>query len=242
MLNLIKADVYRLARKKSICAYAGALTLLYVLLSYIRSSGFREGSVINDAATLLGLLPALAGGMIFSAVYLDELSSKNLSVLVGFGLARQKIVLAKLIVAALCAFLPFGLFPLFHSAVYALMAAPPAADQLQTLYTLSLKYLLLNLAYTAISGIAAFGTQRSTVAIVSYILLALGIAGAVLTAGAAALDMDISPYLPGGLTGRIMLGAAQGGPLLVPAAAYAAWLSAAVFISFIVFDHKEMEF
>jgi len=247
MLRYIRGELYRLLHKKSLYIYFGALALGYFLVAFIRSGGFGENSIISDAANLFTFLPVLAGGCLFAAVCTDDLNAKSLATLVGFGMGKTKIVLAKLCLMALLSAAAFGLVPLFHCGVYAMLGCAPGAGDWAMLYALTLKFLLSALAFAVLSGVMVYGAQRVTFAVVLYILLAFNVASGL---ASAVLNMDfvtslapnLSSHLMSGISDRIFIALTGGGSMIRPAVEYVIYVAIAAALSIIAFRKKEMEF
>jgi len=242
MFKLIHAELYRLLRKKSMYAYFGALAAGYLFVAFVRSGGFYEESVVSDALTLFSLLPALAGGFLFAAVYTDDLSSKNLTTLVGGGVSKAIIVIAKFILMSLCSAVVFGLTPLYHFAVYAALGRAPVIGVAAVVYAVALKYYLTSIAFAALSGVVVYGLQRATFAIVTYILLAFGVVSGLLAIVLDTFAPRLKEHLMPGITDRIFLGLAGGGPLSAPSIEYAVYVLIFIALSALAFYRKEMEF
>jgi len=236
MLKLIHGEIYRLLHKKSVYIYFCSLAVGYFLLAFIRSGGFREGSILNDAMNFFFFLPALAGGFLFSAIYTDDLTSKNLTMLVGFGINKAKIAAAKYILMLFSCIVVFGLAPVFHFAVYAALGCT-AAGALTAVYMLSLKYLLMSLAFAALSGVAVYGLQRVTFSIVLYILFAFNIIGGLLATAITPFAPNFAAHLISGVTDRIILGGQ-----VAPVIEYTLYTAIALILSVAAFYKKEMEF
>jgi len=239
---MIQGEIYRLLHKKSIYIYFAIMAAAYLLFVFVRSGGFGGQSVIDDASSVFYFLPALAGGFLFAAIYTDDLNSKNLITLVGYGLSKTKIVITKIILAALLNLVFFAILPLFHYALYSLFGCPVATGQVAQLYAIASKYLLMTLAYSVISSIVAYGLQRSTFAIVTYILFAFGVVGTLINVLINLLNLNIRDYLLSGLTDKIMIGLIGGDPLVLPIIGYAAYVVVAAVLSTVAFSKKEMEF
>jgi ABC-type transport system involved in multi-copper enzyme maturation permease subunit len=242
MLRLIRADLYRLLHKKSLFLYFGGLAICYIAIAYIRSGGFDQQTVASDALTLFTLSPALIGGFLFTAVYTDDLNAKALITLVGSGLGKNRILLAKTILMATLGLLAFALLPVFHVAVYALLGIVANASQLAILYAAALNYLLLTLAYATFSSIVVYGLQRPVFAVLTYFLLAFGVVQILLVAIINVLDLAVYEHLLPGITSRIMTSLLIGSPPLWPVAEYAGYLVVALAICAVAFHKKEMEF
>ena len=242
MTKLIYGEVYRILHKKSMYIYFGALAVGYIFITFIRSGGFNDESAVKDAAALFSFFPALAGGFLFSSVFTDDLNSKNLITLVGFGINKIKIIIAKFIIAVLFGAVLFGILPLFHFALYAVFSSAASASQTAMLFALSFKFLLMTLAYCAISGIVVFGSQRTTFAIVTYILFSFSVIGTLITAAGNMLGLNLYSYLLPGVTDRILAGLVGGSSIILPIIQYSAYVLIAIILSALAFNKKEMEF
>jgi len=247
MLRLIDGEIYRLLHKKSIYIYFFSLAVGYLLIAYIRSGGFTAESIITDAFNFFNVLPAAAGGFLFSAIYTDDLAAKNLIALVGSGMSKTKIVLAKFILTALFGAVIFVLAPLLLFVVHAAFGWTATTSAMVMVFAVSFKHLLVTLGYSALAGIAVYGLQRATFAMVLYILFAFNIVGGLITVflvnmvGASSAAVIMS-RLMAGITDRILAGMTGGGSLLSPVIDYIIYIAAAIVVSVIAFNKKEMEF
>jgi ABC-type transport system involved in multi-copper enzyme maturation permease subunit len=209
----------------------------------MRSSGFKEGSILKDAATFFSYCPALIGGSLFSAIYTDDLNSRNLITLVGYGISKSNIIFAKFILAAISCAVFFGLLPIFHVAVYGALGCAAKAAQMGALYAFSLKYLLMTSAFFILSSVVAYGLQRATFAVVTYVLFGFSVVSTLLLAVLRVLNFNIYDYLLSGITDRIAAGIMSNtGSLALPFVEYFAYVTVAVALSAVAFYKKEMEF
>ena len=242
MIKYIHGEIYRLLHKKTMYIYFTVLALGYVLLTYVRSGGFTDKSVIADAANFFFYLPILAGGFLFAAIYTDDLNSKNLISLVGFGLSKAKIVISKLILTSVFSAVIFALAPVLHIGVYSLLGSSAELSPWLTIYALSIKFWLTTIAFSALCGVVVYGMQRSTFAFVSYILLAFGIVGGLISSALSSFAPGITRFLMSGITDEIMAGIINGSSLVMPIAAYIIYIAASILLSALAFTKKEMEF
>ncbi|MCL2882722.1 MAG: hypothetical protein FWF45_07575 [Coriobacteriia bacterium] len=242
MLKLMRGELYRLLHKKSMYIYFGALAVTYALVVYVRSGGFSAQSVVSDAMNFFNFLPALAGGFLFAALYTDDLNSKNLIALVGFGVSKTKIVVTRFILMALLSALVFALVPLFHGMLYTLLGWAPAQVAWTTIYAASLKYFLMTVAFAALAGIVVYGLQRTTFSMVLYILLAFNVVSGLITVVLKTFAPNLSNYLMASISDRIMLAAMGSGSLVTPIVLYVAYVACAGALSVLAFHKKEMEF
>ena len=242
MLNYIHGELYRLLHKKSMYVFFSALTVGYLLITYIRSGGFNAESITVDAVQLFSFLPVLAGGFLFSSVYTDDLSSKNLITLVGFGLSKAKIVISKLILIALFSAIVYGLAPFIHCSVYSILGWQATADIWTMVYAASAKFFLLTVAFSVLSSIAVYGMQRTTFAIVTYILLAFNIVSGLIMAGLKTFAPGMTKYLMSALSDKVMLNIIGGTSLTIPLIECAVYIVIAALLASLAFCKKEMEF
>ena len=247
MLKVLNGEIFRLLHKKSMYIYFCSLAVGYFLIAFIRSGGFNEQSILDDAMNFFNFLPALAGGYLFSAIYTDDLTAKNLITLVGFGMNKARIVLVKFILTALFGAVIYALAPLLLYVVHAVFGWTATAGTMTTVYAVSLKYLLTTLGYSVLSGIAVYGLQRTTFAMVLYILLAFNVIGGLVTVFlvnmlGANLATHITNRLLSGLTDRILTGLASGTSLTAPIIEYVIFIAIAAAVSIMAFNKKEMEF
>ena len=241
MLKLLHGEVYRLARKRSMYIYFAALLVGYCLLIFVRSGGFDAESVVSDAS-YFNFFPALAGGFLFSAIYTDDLNSKNLITLVGYGLSKWKIIVAKFILAVFSSVIFFALLSAIHCGMYAVLGFPPTTRDVGWVCVFALKYLLMTVAFMALSSIVVYGFQRTTFALVAYILLGFSIVYTLVTAIGNVLKLHLGDYLVSGLTDKITLGLISGDFTIAPVLGYAAYLIIAVVLATVALNKKEMEF
>ena len=242
MLRLIRAETFRLVRKRSLYIYFAALVVAFAVLAYVRSGGFTATSVVDDALTMFGLLPALAGGVTFAAVYTDDLSSRGLITLVGFGVSKTKIVLAKFSLTLVLTTIVYGLAPLVHAAVYALLGWPASAATWGILYAASAKFALLTVLFTALAGIVVYGLQRPTFAVVAYVLLAFGVVSGLVATALGAFAPGLADFLATGITDRVFTALTSGGAPTWPMIEYGVYLLVAMTLAVVAFHKKEMEF
>ena len=242
MLKYIRSEIYRLLHKKSMYIFFAALAIGYLLITYIRSGGFNAESIVDDAINIFNFLPVLAGGFLFAAIYTDDLNSKNLISLVGFGLSKIKIVIAKFILIMLFSIIVFGFAPLLHCGVYNLLGWTATASTWTTVYAISVKYFLTTVAFSVLSGIVVYGLQRTTFAIVTYILLAFGIISGLIATGLKIFTPGLTDYLMPGISDKVMFNMISGDPLTAPMIECVVYVIIAAALSALAFHKKEMEF
>ncbi|MDR1422181.1 MAG: hypothetical protein LBI64_04875 [Coriobacteriales bacterium] len=247
MLRYIHAELYRVFRKKSFYIYFGALALLYGFFVLIRTNGIGAESITNDATQVFAYMPVLVGGYLFAVLYCDDLRSKNLATLIGYGMQKTTIVLAKLVLSVLLNGLIFTLISLFMFALYSLIGYIPSAPAVNEVFLHALKAALLVIVYAAITGVVVYGMQRSTFAVVFYILLSLGVIGQLMMAVfgwdvISSFAPNLSNHLVSNIVVNLTIGATDGAVSWPSLIEYGAYIAGACALSVVAFRRKELEF
>ena len=136
----------------------------------------------------------------------------------------------------------FAVAPLVHAGFYALLGFPASAASLGMVYVVSLKFFLMTVAYAALSGIVVYGIQQTTVAIVTYVVLAFGIVGTLLSVALGSFFPAIKTILVSGVTDGVLMGVTTGAPMTGAIIGYVMYLAVAVGFAVLAFAKKEMEF
>ncbi|MDR1067619.1 MAG: hypothetical protein LBL36_00025 [Clostridiales Family XIII bacterium] len=247
MSNYLRGEIYRVLHKKSLYIFIGIVAVGYILLALVRLGSMETDKVLSDAESLFFLLPAVIGGFLFATLYTDDLNSKNLTMLIGFGIGKAKIVFSKFILMGLFSGIIFGLTPLFMSGVYTVLGHPPSAATIGVVYAWALKIFLTTLVFAALSAIVVYGLQRPTFGMVAYLLLTLNVVGQLLVLVLSIKPLsDLAPHLSdhlvssvlGKILGGMLDGTAMGGPLVE----YLLYLALALVASVVAFRKKELEF
>lgn len=247
MINYLRGEIYRVLHKKSLYIFLGALAVGYVLLALVKLSSSGDDKLMSDVKNLFFLLPVVVGGFLFATLYTDDLSSKNLIALIGFGIGKAKIVFSKLILMGLFSGIIFGVTPLFMSGLYTVLGYPSSATTLAIAYAWALKIFLTTLVFAAISAIIVYGLQRPTFGMVAYLVLTLGVVNQLLTLAfnlkmIRSLAPNLSDHLASNVLGKITDGILFGEPLAGPVIECLLYLAAAIVVSILAFRKKELEF
>jgi ABC-type transport system involved in multi-copper enzyme maturation permease subunit len=249
MLNYLKAELYRLLHKKSLYAYLGALALAYAALAFIRTGGMDANAFSGDTLAFSQWLPLLLGGFLFAAIFTDELGAKSLTIMVGHGLGKGRLVLAKVLLMAITCAVLLALVPLFIAAVLAALGFAPGPGDIAASYALMLKAWMIAVAYSALAAIVAYASQRVTFAIVAYLFLSVGIISGLV--GAALDNATVTAILPDASShllpyiGARMSAAVAAGQWAQAAQSGLEWLVYVVIataVAAVVFKKREMEF
>jgi ABC-type transport system involved in multi-copper enzyme maturation permease subunit len=247
MFNYLRGEIYRILHKKSLYIYFVALALGYILLSFVIMGDKSAAALEERAGIILNFLSPVAGGYLFAALYTDDLNSKNLSTLIGFGVGKAKIIFSKLILMLLFSGVFFAIVPLFMYAISAIFGASLFGTILGSVYTAALGTFLQVFAFAALSAIVVYGLQRPTFSMVLYILLTSVLISQILSM---ILNMKlikdvipgISDHLMMGIVQRLTAGILTNGPIEAPIIEYVVYVAVAVIISILAFRKKELEF
>jgi ABC-2 type transport system permease protein len=247
MLNYLYGELYRIAHKKSMYIYFGALAVAYLLLVFVRVGADGAEQVVRDAETLFALLPAAIGGYLFAALYADDLNSRTLTALIGFGMGKATIALSKLVLMVLFGSIVFGMVPLFMTLAYTVFGSSVPAAALGTVYAWALKALLETVAFSALAAIVVYGLQRPTFGMVSYILLSIGLVDQLLSVlfrwdAISGLLPGLDSHLVSGISVRILSGIMAGESMALTILEYMVYVIAAIALSVLAFHKKELEF
>ena len=243
MINLFAGEAYRILHKRNMYKYVGAVLLGIMAITFMRSGGFTESSIVDDAANIFPLMPTLLGGYFFTSIFSDDLTSKNLITLVGYGTSRATIVLTKLALLLVFVVGAFLLLTGMHLGVYALLGYPATGAAAGYVIAFALQNVLLTMGFGAIAAIVVYGTQKPTFAAVTYFMLAFNVVTMLLRAVAGLLEINIAGRLISGTTDSILLSTITPGAIpIAPVFEYLAYLAIAVGAAIFVFRRREMEF
>lgn len=172
MLNYIRADLTRILTRKSFYIFFASLLSLYLIGLFITSSTLSEDKIVNQASNIFMFLSLLGGGYLFTAIYNDDLTAKSLPALLGFGIKRTTIIIAKIIIFIIMSSLIFLLAYITFNLIFMVLGFKIDGDMTNQILKLLLTYFLQLLAYTSIASIIVYGTQKATMSIVAFVLLA----------------------------------------------------------------------
>ena len=162
MKNLIFADVKRILRKPSYCIVLG-ICLLISLFWTIQSnnvdglSGFSFASSQGKAINTMNLFIGIA---IYVSVYADEFTSNSMQCLIGRGISRRRLLIAKFINCVIVTFISYGIYTLFISITGLTMGARMNGAESSFLYSSILTNAFIVLGYATISMIILFWSKN----------------------------------------------------------------------------------
>ena len=162
MKDLIYADVKRILRKPSYWIVLG-ICLLISLFWSIQSnnggelSGFSFASGQGTAVNTMNLFIGIA---IYVSVYADEFTSNSMQCLIGRGISRRRLLIAKFINCVIVTFISYGIYTLFITVTGLIMGAKMNGAESGFLYSTILTSAFTVLGYATISMIILFWSKN----------------------------------------------------------------------------------
>lgn len=171
MINLIKADLYRYSKKKSLLVLLG---LFSALLLFVYFQVNDKETTVMFLTELIKMAPMLIGIYLFSIIYGDDLRAKSSQSSIGFGYSRTSIIISKLISGIIMTCLIF-VYVMINYTLMAFIFSLNINSDVRTMmghnFILSL---ILIISFFSLASVLAFLTQKSTLGIITYILLTSG--------------------------------------------------------------------
>lgn len=249
MINYIKADFYRMFKKKSLYIFLGICSLGFILSNILVSSiEYTEETFIGLSMILLTFVPIFVGLFVFNIVYVDDLRSKSLQTAIGFGKKRSEIVIVKYI-DALILMLVFTVLIILHLFIVPTIFGLSLTEaSINILMGYVASFFLKTIGYFALASIAVFFFQKTTSATTVYILLSTGtinILMSLLLSQSFIIKTvgDLQPYLYTEVVNN-MLNALQlnTGNIMEYIVLILAYIIGSIVLSSILFNRKELEF
>ncbi len=247
MLNYMSAELNRVKSNKGVLLYFLICFIAYSLLVFIRLSSLTSDSIASEAVSVFQFLfPLFVGTMLFSVVYNNDLTAKTLPQVVGFGLSRKTIVLAKSMVMVIVTLITYLLgFILFHALFF--LIGLNTMDIVVKTFSILVNPFLIVIGYSLLASTVVYGTQRATMAIVTFIVFITSIVpqliGAFLgTSLVQNIVGDLTPYLLSSVINNISQNLIAGQFDFMPWITLAVYLTLFTVTAIIVFNKKELEF
>lgn len=248
MIQLIKADFYRIFHKKTMYAYVGFCALAFMgLVILLNGNGMTGNTYVAFASIVTNFMGLFIGTFIVALVYNDDLKSKSLQSAIGFGMKRPAIIVTKFVVAIIMLII----ISLGFSALVALVPVVFGYTLEATAPKLLSGHILVEvikiIAFIGLVSIAAFAIQKPTFVTTIFILLATGtfsnLLGLILGQGfIVKIFGDLMQYTPTVMGTTFVTDLIAGGLRLELIAGIVAYAVIGAVISAILFKNKELEF
>ena len=162
MKSLIFADVKRILRKPTYWIVLGICLLisLFWTIQSKGSGGLSGFSFASSQATSLKTMNLFIGIAIYVSVYADEFSSNSMQCLIGRGISRKRLLIAKFINCVIITFISYGIYTLFITTTGLIMGAKMKAAESSFLYSSVLTNAFTVLGYATISMIILFWSKN----------------------------------------------------------------------------------
>ena len=162
MKSLIFADVKRILRKPTYWIVLGICLLISLFWTiHSKGSGGLSGfSFASSQTTALKTMNLFIGIAIYVSVYADEFSSNSMQCLIGRGISRKRLLIAKFINCVIITFISYGIYTLFITTTGLIMGANMKAAESSFLYSSVLTNAFTVLGYATISMIILFWSKN----------------------------------------------------------------------------------
>ena len=249
MMQYIKADLFRIFRKKSVYYFIFGCSVLYAgVLIILMTAGVTMDTYTIVASVLLNMVGLIVGTFVFALVFTDDLRSKSLQTAIGFGKRRSEIVMVKffdvVIVMSIFILIIFGVLSLTPL----LLSFGISLDLIRLIALNSLSAWLSVVVYTALACNVVYLTQKSTASVTAFVVMITGAMSTILTL---ILDQEfitkyvgqISRFMPANLMGSFGQGIINSDITWVYSLiGLVIYIVVSLVLSTVFFKHKELEF
>ena len=162
MKSLIFADVKRILRKPSYWIVLG-ICLLISLFWTVRANnggGMSGLSFASNQGTAIKTMNLFIGIAIYVSVYADEFTSNSMQCLIGRGISRRRLLIAKFVNCVIITFISYGIYTLFITITGLIMGVKMNGAESGFLYSSILTNAFTVLGYATISMIILFWSKN----------------------------------------------------------------------------------
>ena len=248
MRNLIVSDILRILKKKTYWIILGVVLAgsLITLITAIRSHSSSFVVMTTQASFIRATGSIILGVCIFLSVYADEFSSRSMQCIIGRGLSRSKLQMAKLLDCVLLTLNSYCLWALWVFIINLIFRTNMQPLEMTALYAAFFTSAIQAIGYATISAIFLYKSSNVAAATVVDILFYVVFYTFL---NLTATNAPLAPIIAidrGCFTGRInqiytsiVLGQPVGGLLL---GTLIVFVGGALVISMLVFRKRELEF
>ncbi|AMC92586.1 hypothetical protein AOC36_00825 [Erysipelothrix larvae] len=177
MLQYIKAELYRLARKRSTYIYYGVLVAAFVGIMLLLVNVDSPTFFLELGFGLVQVVSLFVTTQVFLAVYCDDIASKTYANTISTGLSRTALILSKVLLFVIHTVTVFIGLVLVYGGLYVYYGGSFEGTQLILVQGL-LKFLVCviasSVAYATLSSIVLLQFQSSTISVALYLFFNLG--------------------------------------------------------------------
>ncbi|WP_100065509.1 hypothetical protein [Miniphocaeibacter massiliensis] len=248
MFNYLKAEIYRIFKKRSFYILMILAAVSYIAINFIMNNdGYNAETLMMTTGVLVQLGTIILGIFIFTTVYNDDFNSKSMQAIIGYGIKRNKLVIFKIITTAIMSVIVFTLLSIIFFVNLKLLNMSLSSDNLRAIASLVTSNIVKILVISAIAGIFSFFYQKAVPGTIVFVL-----------AISQVLDMFLSTIL--GLNSvisligdrrELVLGSVlsnfeeiiyTGNIEIIPIAAIIIYFLGAILITMFTFKNRELEF
>ena len=162
MKNLIFADVKRILRKPAYWIVLGICLLISLFWSVQsnNSGGMSGFSFASNQGTAVNTMNLFIGIAIYVSVYADEFTSNSMQCLIGRGISRRRLLIAKFINCVIVTFISYGIYTLFITITDLIAGVKMNGAESSFLYSSILTNAFTVLGYATISMIILFWSKN----------------------------------------------------------------------------------
>lgn len=193
MRKLISADLQRILKKPGFWIFT---VLAFALVDFITVKTLESGEDFTGLAFMFGansnfeLLGLFLNIILFSAIYCDDFRSMTFITVIGRGMTRGKLVIAKLLNSAILLVLLYVLNCIPLLVIGKVMCEPISSYETGLMLYAFVRNVLENLIFISMTSIFMYITEKVPVSI--FVLLALQIGSTLLRSYATGLVREIS--------------------------------------------------
>ncbi|WP_248406227.1 ABC transporter permease [Butyrivibrio fibrisolvens] len=152
----------RILRKPSYWIVLGICLLisLFWTIQSKGSDGLSGFSFASSQGTAINTMNLFIGIAIYVSVYADEFTSNSMQCLIGRGISRKRLLIAKFVNCVIVTFISYGIYTLFITITGLLMGAKMNVAESSFLYSTILTNAFIVLGYATISMIILFWSKN----------------------------------------------------------------------------------
>lgn len=161
MRNLITADVIRILKKPSYRAALAATFIISIIWALQAWFGAFNGySFVKGQSSSMGMVRLILGIATYISVYADEFTSNSMQCLIGHGISRFKLLVAKFIDCVIITGISFIAFGTFSTLLGIVLGSGMNSLELSFLWSGMLISALKIISYSTISMIILYWTKN----------------------------------------------------------------------------------
>jgi len=171
MFNYMKADLYRIACKKNMYVWLTIMLSFMLLGLYMGKDGLNAESLETATRAAFTFFWIIGGSYLLSTVYGDDLKSKTLPSIVGFGNSRAAVVIVKLLINVLLTSIILSIAALSLTLMVMFFGVSLDSTVISTILKTMMVSVLTGIGYSSVAMLVGYCLQQSTLAIVFFVLI-----------------------------------------------------------------------